>query len=446
MSPTVVPILRGLVATVARRTAPTAGSKFLMSHSRSASHRQLHISSRVSAIACAALGALACSKPAAPPTPPPSQVTVLTVTPRTVEDKLQFTGQVQAFRSVQVRAQATGVILARTFVEGSEVHPGEVLYRIDPTTADAEWRSAKARLASAEVALANAQTTASRLAALLPGNAVARQDVDNAEAQAKSARAAVDDARGSVDAAQKNLSETIVRAQIAGRIERTLLDVGARVTGPADLLTTIDVLDPIYVTFRPSADQQTEWRSNPEYARALSPGGSARVQATLPDGTIFPTEGRIGYIDPVVDPQTGTQEYRAQFANPQRIMLPGEFVQVTLHGLYRRNAIVVPQRAVLQQMGRQIVYVVGADNKAAAREVRATAWTGSDWLISSGLSAGDRVVVDGVQKIGPGAPVRPSHSSIPHTQPASPRRIPRPSPSRRHERADARCCRADGST
>ncbi|HSU96966.1 MAG TPA: efflux RND transporter periplasmic adaptor subunit [Gemmatimonadaceae bacterium] len=361
-----------------------------------------------SAAALLVAGSVACSKGGPPPTPPPSQVSVLTVTPRTVEDNLEFTGQVRAYRSVQVRAQANGVIIARPFTEGAQVHVGEVLYRIDPTTADAEWRSAKARLASAQATLANTQTMASRLRALLPGNAVAKQDVDNAEAQVKSASAAVDDARGSVDAAQKNLSETTVRAQIDGRIERTLLDVGARVTGPADLLTTIDVLDPIYVTFRPSTDQQAQWRSDPVYARAIAPGGSARVQVTLPDGSLFPTEGRIGYIDPVVDPQTGTQEYRAQFANPRRIMLPGQFVHVALRGLSRTNAIVIPQRAVLQQMGRQSVYVVGPDNKVAAREVKATTWTGNDWLIESGLAAGDRVVVDGVQKIGPGAPVQPT--------------------------------------
>jgi membrane fusion protein (multidrug efflux system) len=356
----------------------------------------------------AAILLVSCSKAGAPPTPPPSEVSVLTVVPQTVEDNLQFTGQVRAFRSVEVRAQANGVIISRPFVEGTQVGVGQVLYRIDPTTADAQWRSAKARLASAQATLANAQTVAQRMRALLPGNAVAKQDVDNAEAQVKSASAAVDDARGGLDAAQKNLSETTVRAEIAGRVERTMLDVGARVTGPADLLTTIDVLSPIYVTFRPSSDQQAEWRSIPEFASAIAPGGSARVEVTLPDGSTFPSEGRIGYIDPVVDPQTGTQEYRAEFSNSKRIMLPGQFVHVTVHGLMRKNAVVVPQRAVIQQMGRQLVYVVGPDNKVAAREVKATAWTGNDWLISTGLAGGDKVVVDGVQKIGPGAPVHPT--------------------------------------
>lgn len=339
---------------------------------------------------------------------PPSEVSVLKVKPTTVEDNLQFTGQVRAFRSVQVRALASGVILSRPFVEGSHVSAGEVLYRIDPTTTDAEWRSAKAKLASAQATLANAETVAERLHALLPGNAVAKQDVDNADAQLKAAHASVEDARGGVDAAQKNLSETVVRAQIAGQVERTLLDVGARVTGPTDLLTTIDVLDPIYVTFRPSAEQQAEWRRNPDFARAIAPGGSARIQVTLPDSSTFPTEGRIGYVDPVVDPQTGTQEYRAQFENSRHILLPGQFVHVTVHGLIRADAILIPQRAVLQQMGRSLVYVVGADNKVAAREVTATTWTGDNWLITKGLAAGENVIVDGVQKTGPGATVHPT--------------------------------------
>jgi len=350
---------------------------------------------------------MACSK-AAPPAPPPPEVSFVTIAPASVEDNVEFTGEVQAYRTVQVRAQASGVIMARPFTEGSQVRAGDVLYRIDPTTSSAALLSAEARLAEAQARLSNAETVAGRLRPLLQGNAVAKQDVDNAESQVAQARASVQDARGGVDAARKGLTETTVRAEIGGRVGRALLDVGARVTGPNDILTTIDVLDPIYVSFRPSAQQQFQWKRDPATARELAPGGSARIEATLPDGSTFPNEGRIGFIDPVVDPQTGTQEYRAQFPNPSHLMLPGEFVHVRVRGLVRPSAIVVPQRAVIEQMGRQIVYVIGPQNKVAAREVQATSWTGDDWLIASGLNPGDRVVVDGVQKIGPGATVRPS--------------------------------------
>jgi membrane fusion protein (multidrug efflux system) len=335
-------------------------------------------------------------------------VTFITVTPKQVEDNLEFTGEVQAYRTVQVRSQATGVILARPFREGAEVHRGEILYRIDPITSDAEWRSAKARLAEARARLANSESNANRLKPLLAGNAVAKQDVENAESQVEQARAEVENAEGAVDAAKKGLDETLVRAEIDGRVGRALMDIGARVAGATDVLTTIDVLNPVYVSFRPSAEQQLAWQRNPEMRRMIQPGGGARVEVTLPDGNPFPTMGRIGFIDPVVDPATGTQEYRAEFANPTHLLLPGQFVHVRVHGLTRNNALVVPQRAVLEQMGRQIVYVIGPDNKVAATEVKATGWTGGDWIIESGLSGGERVVVDGLQKIGPGAPVKPT--------------------------------------
>jgi len=347
----------------------------------------------------------ACKKPA-PPAMPPSEVAVITVAPQSVEDNLEFVGQVQAYRTVQVRAQATGVIMARTFTEGSDVHAGQVLYRIDPTIAEATWRSARGRLAEAQARLANSETTANRLRPLLAGNAVAKQDVDNAESQVAQARASVDDARGAVDAAKKALDDAVVRAEISGRVGRAMLDVGTRVTGSSDILTTIDILDPVYVSFRPSAEQQLAWRRSPALSRATMPGGSARIEATLPDGSTFPGIGRIGFINPVVDPQTGTQEYRAQFENVKHLLLPGQFVHIRVRGLVRDSAVVVPQRAVLQQMGRQIVYVVGHGDSVAAREVKATEWAGAGWLIESGLTAGDRVVVDGIQKIGPGAVVK----------------------------------------
>ncbi|AHG89464.1 efflux transporter, RND family, MFP subunit [Gemmatirosa kalamazoonensis] len=353
------------------------------------------------------VGAVACKKPPPPP-PPPPEVSVVTVTPAPVEDDVVFTGQVQASRTVQVRAQVSGVIVARTFVEGTAVHAGDALYRIDPTTSQADVRSARARLAEARARLQNATTTAERLRPLLEGNAVARQEVDNAESQVAQARAAVEEAQGIVDAAQKGLAETVVRAEIGGRVGRALLDVGTRVSGVGDVLTSIDVLDPIYVSFRPSAEEQLRWRRHPAMWRALEPNGSARVEVTLADGTALPAAGRIGFIDPVVDPATGTQEFRAQFANPARLLLPGQFARVRVRGLTRDSAIVVPQRAVLQQLGRQSVYVVGADDKVAARDVKAASWAGQGWIIEDGLKAGERVVVDGVQKVQPGAAVRPT--------------------------------------
>jgi membrane fusion protein (multidrug efflux system) len=335
------------------------------------------------------------------------EVTFVTVAPASVEDNLTFVGQVQAFRTVQVRAQAAGIIMARPFTEGSTVRQGEPLYRIDAVAADADARSARARLAEAAARLSNTETNAARLRPLLIGNAVAKQEVDNAESQLLQAKAAVDNAKGSVDAAEKRLSETVVRAEIGGRIGRALLDVGARVGGVNDVLTTIDVVNPVYVSFRPSAEQQFRWRSDPVARKSFAPGGAARIALSMPDGSTFPREGRISYVDPVVDPATGTQEYRARFENPDGLLVPGQFADVTVRGLKRDSAIVIPQRAVLQQMGQQIVYVIGDGNKIAARIVNASGWAGRNWLIQKGLAKGDRVVVDGVQKVSVGGAVKP---------------------------------------
>jgi len=354
----------------------------------------------------ASLSLLACGKEA-PPAPPPPEVSVVTVAPRSIDETLEFVGEVQASRGVQVRAQVAGVIVDRPFKEGAQVRAGDVLYRIDRTTYDADWRSAKAELADAEAQLANAETNAGRMQALVADHAVAREEVDNADAQLKQARAAVENRQAALDRARKNLDDTVVRAEIAGRVGRAVLDVGTRVTGPGDVLTTIDVVDPIYVSFRPSAQQQLRWRRDPRSNRALQPGGSASVQALFPDGTPFPVAGQIGFVDPVVDPQTGTQQFRAQFANRDRLMLPGQFVRVQVRGLVRDSAIVVPERAVLQQMGREVVYLVGKGDTVAARQVSATDWSGAQSLIEQGLKPGDRVVVDGVQKAEPGRIVRP---------------------------------------
>jgi membrane fusion protein (multidrug efflux system) len=324
-----------------------------------------------------------------------------------VNQVLEFSGEVEASRRVIVRARVTGVIQHRPFVEGSEVRAGQVLYRIDPTTYDADWRSAKARLAEAEARQTNAEQNLQRLQPLLADNAVARQDYDNAESEAKQAHAAVEDARAAVDRTRKDLDETTVRAELAGRVGKTNLEVGARVRGPDDTLTTIDVLDPTYVIFRPSAQEQLAWQRDPKASRMLQPGGGVKVEAILPDNSPAPTTGRIGFVDPVVDPATGTRAYRAEFPNPQHFLRPGQFVRVRLLGLTLDSVIVVPQRAVLRQMGRQLVYVVSQGDTVRARDVRTSAWVGDQVVIQQGLAAGDRVIVDGLQKVGPGRVVRP---------------------------------------
>ncbi len=334
----------------------------------------------------------ACSKPA-PPAPPPTEVSVETLAATTVPESYEFVGSVQAYRTVEVRTPVSGIIESRPIREGSVVRPGEVLFQIDRTVYAAAFRRAEARLL-------NATRNLDRLRPLLADRAVAQRDVDDAENELASARAEYDETR-------KNLDDTTVRAEIGGRVGKARLELGARVTGASDLLTTIDRLDLVYVSFRPSSQQLLAWRASPQAPQLLRPGSSLKVAVTLPDGSALPRTGTLDYVDPVLEPGTGTQEVRATFANPDRVLIPGQFVRVRLVGFERDSAITVPQRAVQQQLGRRLVFVVGAGDTVAARDIEVGGWSGDRWVVVRGLSPGDRVVVDGFQKTGPGAVVRP---------------------------------------
>lgn len=348
-------------------------------------------------LSIAALAAVGCERGAAakaPFTPPPAQVGVVTVAPIKIAEPFEFTGQVEPYRRVEVRSRVEGIIVDRPFTEGSLVKKGQVLYKLDQVKYDAAYRSTLARLD-------NAKRTLARLEPLLPKHAVAQQDVDNARSEVELAQAAL-------DAAKKDLDDTIIRAEMDGQVGRARLELGARVTGSADLLTTIDELDPVYVTFHPSSQQLLAWQQDPQARSLLQPGAPAlAVRVALPNGATLPRVGHINFMAPTLDSASGTQEFRAEFSNGDRRLLPGQFVQVRLDGFARTNALAVPQRAVQQGLGRQFVYVVGAGDTVTARDVTPGPWSGDLWIIDSGLTAGDRVVVDGIQKVAAGRVVKP---------------------------------------
>ena len=334
----------------------------------------------------------ACKKNAAPPTPPPPEVAVVEVQPRRLPTSFEFTGEVQPHRRVEVRSRVEGVIEARPFTEGSVVKPGQVLYRLDRVQSEAAYQTALARAQ-------NAKSTLDRLQPLLKENAVAQQDVDNAQAEMKAAQ-------GNLAEAKKNLDDGVIRAGIEGRVGRTNRDVGARVTGSDDLLTTIDVVDPVYVTFSPSAQQLLAWKQDSSARKLIQRNSSLAVAATLADGSTFPGTGKLDFVAPSLDSATGTQEFRALFRNPDYLLVPGQFVRVRLTGFTRDSALAIPQRAIQQALGRQFVYVVGKGDTVATRDVQPGAWSGTLWIIDKGLEPGERVVVDGVQKAAPGHTVR----------------------------------------
>jgi membrane fusion protein (multidrug efflux system) len=296
---------------------------------------------------------------------------------------------------VEVRSRVEGIVVDRPFTEGSVVPKGQVLYKLDQVRYEAAYRTTLARLE-------NAKRTLARLEPLLPKHAVAQQDVDNARSELELTQA-------QLDAAKKDLDDTVIRAEIAGQVGRARLELGARVTGPADLLTTIDELSQVYVTFRPSSQQLLSWQRDPQARRLLQPGeNGVVVHVVLPDGSLLPRTGRINFIAPSLDSASGTQEFRARFENADRRLLPGQFVSVRLEGFARASALAVPQRAVQQGLGRQFVFVVGPGDSVVARDVKPGPWSGNLWLIDSGLVAGDRVIVDGIQKVAPGRVVKPT--------------------------------------
>jgi membrane fusion protein (multidrug efflux system) len=351
-------------------------------------------SRRWTAVSFGALVALAaCEQGGGPSGFPPPEVSVVTVEPRTVPQAFEFPGQVRAYRSVQVRSRVDGVILERPFTEGMIVRPGQVLYRLDKVRYRAAYDAAQARHE-------NAKATYERLAPLAEQNAVAQQDVDNARAAAVAAQAALDEAR-------KDLEDTEIKAEIGGQVGRTLMEVGARVTGSADVLTTIDRLDPVYVSFQPSLQQLLEWRENPSWRSLIKPESKLAVRVVLPDSSLLPTVGQLDFVAPALDAATGTQEFRAVFPNPDRLLVPGAFVRVRLVGFQRDSAIAVPQRAVQTGLGRQFLYVVGPGDTVRMRDIQTGPWSDGDWIIERGLSTGDRVIVDGSQKVAPGQPARP---------------------------------------
>jgi membrane fusion protein (multidrug efflux system) len=325
--------------------------------------------------------------------PPPPQVGIVTVSPTTIAEPYELGAQVQPYRRVEVRARVEGIIVERPFTEGSVVSKGQVLYKLDPVKYDAAYRSAVARLD-------NAKRTVARLEPLIPKHAVAQQDVDNAHSELESSQAAV-------DAAKKDLDDCVIRAEINGQVGRARLELGARVTGPGDLLTTIDELDPVYVTFHPSSQQLATWERDPRAGALIRRGSSLAVRVVLPDSSLLPRAGRLDFIAPSLDSASGTEEFRATFSNGDRRLLPGQFVRVRLEGFTRAAALAVPQRAVMQGMGRQFVYVVGSGDTVTARDVKPGPWSGQLWIIDSGLSPGDRVIVEGTQKVGPGRVVKP---------------------------------------
>ncbi len=356
------------------------------------------------ALAMALVTACGHGKNAAPGMGSPPAVTVMTVTPRTVEIPFDAPGRLQGSRQVEVRARVKGILDAWTYTEGQPVHEGQLMFQIDPAQYQATVDRAKGAADEADATLARAERDVARLGPLVETNAVSRREYDDAVSTRDQARAALESARAALRSAQLELDYTQVRAPVSGISGRALQSQGALVDPSSNsLLTTIARIDPIWALFTVPAPDLA--RMQAELARAHKKSSDLDAELILADGTSYPKRGKLNFTGSVVDPATGSVEMRVEVANPNGALLPGQFVRVALHGVERKDAILIPQRAVLQGPQGRFVYTVAPDSTAAIRPLTLGNWIGDQWLVDSGLSAGDRVIVDGLLKVRPGSPV-----------------------------------------
>jgi membrane fusion protein (multidrug efflux system) len=338
---------------------------------------------------------------------PPPEVSVVTVAPRALEESFEYVGQTAGSREVEVRARVTGILLTRNFKEGAPVRKGQSLYTIDPAQFEAAANRSAADVAAAEARLAQAKRNAARLKPLFAEKAVSQKDYDDAVSAEAIGEADLKAARARLVEARLNLKYTKVEAPASGITGRSQRQEGSLVSGPDVLLTTITQVQPIWVNFGIPDREQQAIQSDAQAGRLVLPkGGNFQVALQRADGSLYAHTGRVNFADVRVSPTTGTREMRAELPNPEGALRPGEFVRVILRGATRPDAITVPQRAVLEGPQGKFVYVVNAQSKVEPRPVEAGEWHGEQWIITKGLAAGDRVVTDGVMKLGPGAPVR----------------------------------------
>jgi membrane fusion protein (multidrug efflux system) len=350
-------------------------------------------------LALLALGACGDKKPdpqAKPAAPPPPEVSVVTVAPERLAISNELPGRLEATRTAQVRARVPGIVQKRLFTEGSDVKAGTVLFRIDPASLQAALSNVQAARSRAEANLAQASLKVKRYAPLVQTNAISRQEYDDALAAQKQAQADL------------NLGYATVVAPISGRIGRAQVTEGALVgQGEATPLATIQQLDPIYVNLTQSSSELLKLRQAMSAGKLKTVGrDQASVSLVTEDGTPYPQTGKLLFSDLAVDQSSGAITLRAEFPNPDRFLLPGMYVRARLEQAVNESAITVPQQAVQRDNNGASVMTVGADGKVAPRPVKTGSVQGDKWIITDGLKQGDVVIVEGLQKVQPGAAVK----------------------------------------
>jgi membrane fusion protein, multidrug efflux system len=365
--------------------------------------------SRLFAVLLVCIGLVGCKEDAPPPQAPPPEVVVEPVNVRDMPVQAEFTGQVRGGEDVEVRARVTGFLQSQNYREGSLVKKGDLLFIIDPKQFQAASARAQAEMAEAQARHNRAVIQVNRLSPLVARHAVSQQDLDNAVASAEASKASVASAAAQLTSARLDLGYTRVTSPITGLAGNRQVDIGSYVGSPEPtVLTVVSSLDPIRFDFTIA---ESEYLA---YARATKAQAGKRVRSSpqiellLADGSVHPEKGQVTIVGRGVNTETGTLPLQATFANPGGLLRPGQFGRVRLPITTRKNAVVIPQRAVQELQGTYNVFVVGQDSVAQTREIKIANRSGSDFIVSEGLEPADRIVVEGIQKVRAGTKVRPT--------------------------------------
>ncbi len=358
-------------------------------------------------LSLASLALSGCKGSAQPQTPPPPEVSVIEVKPAPVTVFNEYVAQTQAPDTIEIRSQVTGLLERQVFTDGARVKKGDVLYVIDQRPFEAQLAQAKASLAQAEANLVNAKQNLARNSRLIAQKAVSQQDYDTAVAQERSGTALVEAQKALLRNVELNLEFATLRASREGFMSTSLVKPGALITTQQTLLTTLYSSDPMWVNFSISEDRFLELQKTLKHPPGDRPDTAPPFHIRLADGTDYSLAGKLNFIDATIDQKSGTLQVRISIPNPDRLLRPGLFVRVIVAAFENPNAIRIPQQAVQELQGLKTAYVVGADDKAEARQIVANYRIGSDWVVDSGLHAGDRIVIEGLGKVRPGAPVKP---------------------------------------
>ncbi|NVB78066.1 MAG: efflux RND transporter periplasmic adaptor subunit [Kofleriaceae bacterium] len=368
------------------------------------------------------------AKPAA--SSAPAQVGVFTVEGKPLTLTRELPGRTSPYRIAEVRARVNGIVLKRLFDEGTDVKAGQKLFQIDPAPYQAALESAKAQVVRAEAAIGSSSALVARYQKLLETNAVSKQEYDDAVAKQKSGVADLAAAKAAVKTAQINLDYTTVTSPIAGRIGRSEVTEGAYVqAGTATLLATVQQLDKMYVDLTWSSSEMMKLRRSLESGELKASPTEAKVTVVLEDGREYPIAGTLQFTDASVDQTTGSVSLRATIGNPNQELLPGMFVRARIDEGTKELALLVPQKAVARdQNGNPVALVVDKSNKVERRSLVTDRAVGDSWLVTSGLAAGEQVIIEGIQKVRPGMPVTavPAGAMAAQAQPQAPGPVPAP--------------------